>query len=193
MTFKMNSWLRQALNKYVSFEDEEWDNFIKFGKTINLKPKDLFFKVGEVANKVGFLKNGILRACQENKKGETVTSYFYHQPINIIITLQTSFSQEVPSEHIVEASTDCEILYFERDHINTCLNKYSVFEKLTRKIAEKQYLDGSKRINDFQTKDAKEIYNDFIKEHGYLASKVPQYMLASYLGMSQFTLSKIKK
>lgn len=189
----MNSWLKLALEKYVSLNDNEWKFFMDYCKNVKLKPKDVFFRSGEIANKVGFLKKGILRACQENKKGELVTSYFYHLPHNNIVTLQTSFALKIPSEHSVEAITDCEILYFERSHINNCLRKYPVFEKMVRKIAEKQYLDGSKRINDFQIKDAKDIYHDFIKEQGDLASKVPQYMIASYLGMSQFTLSKIKK
>ena len=189
----MNSWLMQALERYVSFKDHEWKFFMHHCKYVKLKPKDIFFRSGEIANKVGFLKKGILRACQENKKGETVTCYFYHLPHNNVVTLQTSFALKIPSEHYVEAITDCEILYLDRTHFNNCLHKYPVFEKMVRKIAEKHYMDGSKRINDFQTKDAKEIYTDFIKEFGDLASQVPQYMIASYLGMSQFTLSKVKK
>ena len=183
----------QALEKYVSFEDHEWKFFMHHCKYVKLKPKDIFFRSGEIANKVGFLKKGVLRACQENKKGETVTCYFYHLPHNNVVTLQTSFALKIPSDHYVEAITDCEILYLDRTHFNNCLQKYPVFEKMVRKIAEKHYMDGSKRINDFQTKDAKEIYNDFVKEFGDLASQVPQYMIASYLGMSQFTLSKVKK
>jgi CRP-like cAMP-binding protein len=189
----MNNWLKEALEKYVSFKDDEWEFFMYCSKNVKLKPKDIFLRSGEIANKVGFLRKGILRACQENKKGELITCYFYYLPHNNIVTLQTSFALEIPSEHSVEAITDCEILCFEKDHINNCLSKYPVFEKLARKIAEKQYLDSSKRINDFQTKDAKEIYNHFINEYGDIALKTPQYMIASYLGMSQYTLSKIKK
>lgn len=189
----MNFWLKKALEKYVTFKDEEWDFFIKLGRTIKLKSKDIFLYSGSISNKVGFLKKGILRACKENKKGEIVTSYFYYLPDNNIITLQTSFELEIPSEHCIEAISDCEIMYFDRHNINLCLQKFPIFEILIRKIAVKQYMDNSKRINDFQTKDAKEIYNTFLNESGDLAEKVPQHMIASYLGISQYTLSKIKK
>ncbi|OFX82840.1 MAG: hypothetical protein A2W99_14355 [Bacteroidetes bacterium GWF2_33_16] len=189
----MSYWLKHALEKYVTFTHDEWNFFIKFGKTVILKPKDFFFRAGEVAEKVGFLKEGILRACKEDKKGEIVTSYFYFLPHNNIVTLQTSFAQKIPSEHCVEAIANSKIISFDRKDIDNCLEKYPVFERLVRKISEKQYLDSSKRINDFQTKNAKEIYDDFLKESGDLALKVPQNMIASYLGMSQFTLSKIKK
>ena len=189
----MHFWLKQELEKYVSFNDEEWDFFKSFGKNIKLKSKDIFFRAGEVANKIGFLREGVLRACQENKNGEIVTSYFYHLPHHNIVTLQTSFALKIPSEHTVEAVSDCEIFYIDGRDLKKCLEKFPIFEKLVRKIAEKHYMDSSKRINDFQTKDAKELYSEFLNESGGIVSKVPQYMIASYLGMSQYTLSKLKK
>lgn len=189
----MNSWLKSALEKYVSFTEAEWNFFINFGKTIKLKPNETFFNSGVVADKVGFLKDGILRAYQVKDCGEVITNYFYYLPQNNIVTLQTSFANNTPSEHTVEALTHCEILYLEKSHIQNCLIKFPVFERLVRKIAENQYLYTSKRVNDLQTKTSKEIYCNFLKESNGLSLVVPQHMIASYLGMSQYTLSKIKK
>jgi CRP-like cAMP-binding protein len=189
----MHTWLLESLKEYMIFKDYEWEFFIKHGKTIKLKPKDLFFRSGIIANKMGFVKKGILRAFTENKKGEIITSYFYWQPRNYIVTLHTSFTLDIPSEHFVEAISDCEILCFEKKDIFECLEKIPKMETLARKIAEKHYIGDSKRIHNFQSKNAKELYSDFLNECGDLILKVPQHMIASYLGMSQYTLSKIKK
>lgn len=189
----MNSWLKNVLKEVVSLTDEEWAFFIQFGKTVKLKPNDTFFTSGVVADKIGFLKEGILRAYHTNDYGKIITCYFYHLPKNNIVSLHTSFTQNSPSEHTVEAITECEILYLEKQNLQSCLERFSVFERLVRIIAENEYLKSSKRINDLQTKPAKEIYRTFLRESGDLVLKVPQHMIASYLGMSQYTLSKIKK
>lgn len=189
----MHTWLREAIEEYVTFTNKEWNFLIQMGKTIHLKPNELFIRTGAITNKIGFLKKGIMRACVENTKGEMVTSYFYYLPNNNIVSLHTSYTTQTPSDYCVEAITDCEILYFTRKDIDFCLKKYPKIEVLIRKIAEKQYMINSRRICDFQTKNAKELYDAFLSETGDLSSKIPQYMIASYLGMSQYTLSKIKK
>lgn len=189
----MNSWLKNVLKEFVALTDEEWAFFIQFGKTAKLKPNDTFFTSGFVADKVGFLKEGILRAYHTKDCGKVITCYFYHLPKNNIVSLHTSFTQNNPSEHTVEALTDCEILYLEKSDLHSCLDRYPVFERLVRIFAENEYLKSSKRINDLQTESAKDIYRNFLRESGDLVLKVPQYMIASYLGMSQYTLSKVKK
>lgn len=186
------NWAKKVIEKYTHLTENEWKTFLKYAKTITLNPKDEFFKVGKVADKAGFLKNGILRAYQVDESGNISTSYFYYPPKNDVVALHTSFSQNQPSEHTVEAITDCEILYIEKEDILYLYNNFHSFEKLGHKIAEKHYLEGSKRINSLQTKSAKQRYTEFLKESPELILKVPQNMIASYLGISQFTLSKIK-
>jgi len=186
------NWAKKVIEKYSHLTENEWKTFLNYAKTIKLKPKEEFFKAGEVADKAGFLKNGILRAYQLDEDGNISTSYFYYTPKNDVVTLHTSFSQNQPSEHTVEAITDCEILYIEKEDILYLYNNFHTFEKLGHKIAEKHYLEGSKRINSLQTKNAKQRYYEFLEESPELILKVPQNMIASYLGISQFTLSKIK-
>lgn len=189
----MHDWLRQKIGEYITLSDEAWQYFSGFLLHAKLNTGDNFFRAGEVATKAGFLKNGILRAYYIDSAGQTTTSYFYYQPQNNIVALHTSFTNQSISQHTVEALTESEILYIERDAIHKCLDRYPVFERLMRKIAEQQYLSSSQRSHDLQTKSAKELYLDFINNSGNLILKVPQHMIASYLGMSQYTLSKIKK
>lgn len=187
-----DDWIRETIEKYAYLSNKEWDLFLKLAKTIILKPKEIFFQSGEIAQKAGFLKSGILRAYEENEKGDISTSYFYYIPDHEVITLQTSFSQNIPSKHTVEAITECEILYFDKTDLQFLFNAHHNFEKLGHKVAEKHYLDGSKRISSLQTKTAKQRYQEFLTECPALVLQVPQNMIASYLGITQFTLSKIK-
>jgi len=188
----MNDWIKGTISKYACLNDDEWQAFYKYAKTIKLRPREIFLKPDVVANRAGFLKNGILRAFYSNDQGNVITSYFYYVPNHDIVTLQTSFAGNIPSVHTVEAITPCEIIYLEKDDLLILYSLFHNFEKLGRIIAEKHYLETSKRAQALQTKSARQLYLDFIAEAGDIVLHVPQNMIASYLGISQFTLSKIK-
>lgn len=188
----MDTGIREIFERYHPLNEEEWQAFLTRAKTVKLKSRDIFLKDNEVANKVGFLKSGILRAYHLNDKGEDITSYFYYIPNRAIVALFTSFERQIPSIHVLEAITDCEIMYLERRDLIYLFDRYYNFEKLRRIVIETHYMEFSKRAQALQTMSAKELYKDFLKDFGDLVLQVPQHMIASYLGISQFTLSKIK-
>lgn len=188
----MNEWVRNTIGRYTSLNEEEWKTFYKYAKTVKLCPREVFLKAGVVADKAGFLKEGILRAFNANEQGNIITSYFYFVPNHDIVTLQTSFAENIPSAHTVEAITSCEIMYLEKKDLLQLYSRFHNFEKLGRIIAEKHYLETSKRVQSLQTMSARQLYEYFLTEAGDIVLHVPQNMIASYLGISQFTLSKIK-
>jgi CRP-like cAMP-binding protein len=188
----MNEWVRKTIGRYAPLNEEEWKAFYKYAKTVKLSPREVFLKAGAVADKAGFLKEGILRAFNADEQGNIITSYFYFVPNHDIVTLQTSFAENIPSVHTVEAITSCEIMYLEKNDLLQLYSKFHNFEKLGRIIAEKHYLETSKRAQSLQTMSARQLYKDFLAEAGDIVLHVPQNMIASYLGISQFTLSKIK-
>lgn len=188
----MDTGIREIFERYHPLNEEEWQAFLTRAKTVKLKSRDIFLKDNEVANKIGFLKSGILRAYHLNDKGEDITSYFYYVPNRAIVALFTSFERQIPSIHVLEAINDCEIMYLERRDLIYLFDRYYNFEKLRRIVIETHYMEFSKRAQALQTMSAKELYKDFLKDFGDLVLQVPQHMIASYLGISQFTLSKIK-
>ena len=113
----MKKWLRLQLDKYYRLSDEEILFLAQNGKSVSLKPGEKYLHAGNVADKIGLLKSGILRACQLKNTGEIITNYFYYLPDNDIVTLQTSFSKDIVSEHSVEAITECEIFSFDKEII----------------------------------------------------------------------------
>ncbi len=189
----MESLLKKNIDKYMKISNETLNFLTEKAVYIKLKPRDSFLQAGKVAKRVGFLKRGILRAYFIDKQANNVTSYFYYLPKNDIVTLHTSFAEETPAQHTIEAVTESEVFFFWKNDLIKAEEKFQEISQLRRIIAEQQYMKSSKRINDLQTKSARDLYNDFVNEADELILNVPQHMIASYLGMSQFTLSRIKQ
>lgn len=192
MSRKKFDWIKNLLKDQVSFDDDLWSEFTGHFKEVKIKKNDYYLKAGNLTNKIGFLKEGILRAAEIKENGDSITHYFYFLPSNLIVTLYEAFSTNTPNEFSVEALTDSVIFEIGREDLAFICEKYPEINNLRLKWAEKHYFMDKQRINSLQNKTAKERYCDFIKNTGDLALQVPQNMIASYLGISQFTLSKIK-
>ena len=189
----MKTLLKKHIEKYLPVSENLLDFLADNVNYIRLKPGEIFLKNGKVADRIGLLQTGILRAFTLDDQTNEITSYFYYLPHNDVVTLHTSFSEGKPANHCVEAISSSEIISFHKSVILEAESGFPEMNHLRRLIAEQQYLQQSKRINNLQTKSARELYNCFVKESGDLVLNVPQHMIASYLGMSQYTLSKIKK
>jgi len=185
-------WLKDRFDKKVILEDDEWEDFSNCLKPVEIKKKHHYLKVGNFTNKIGFIKKGILAAIEVKEDGSKLVHYFYHLPSCPIVTLYESLITNTPNIMTIEAIIDCELVEAKNEDLLKIYKKYPRFDKLGRAIAEDHYFFNKYRINAFQEKEAKERYDDFIKDTGELILNVPQHMVASYLGISQYTLSKIK-
>jgi CRP-like cAMP-binding protein len=185
-------WIKSWFDKHVSISDNEWIEFISYFKQVTLKKNDYYLKAGAFTNKVGLLKTGILRAFNLKENGETLTHYFYHTPLTTLVTLYEAYTTNTPNDFSVEALTDVILFEIEKEDLEILFEKFPDLDKLKIMLAENHYFYDKQRINSLQNQSAKERYCEFIKKTGDLVLQVPQNMIASYLGISQFTLSKIK-
>jgi len=192
MSRKDFDWIKNMFLDQGVLNNDLWLEFTGYFKEVRIKKNDYYLKAGNFTNKIGFLKEGILRAAEVIENGDSITHYFYFLPTNTIVTLYEAFSTNTPNELSVEALTDTVIYEISREDLTFISLKYPEINNLKVSWAENHYFRDKHRINSLQNKSAKERYCDFIKNTGDLALQVPQHMIASYLGISQFTLSKIK-
>ena len=104
-----------------------------------------------------------------------------------------SFLERVPTNFYIEAIEDSEILTISYETVQEMYTISNEFQKLGRLVCEKMYIVHHRRIEDLLFNDATSRYKDLIKNHPLLIQRLPQYHLASYLGIKPQSLSRIRK
>ena len=153
------------------------------------KGQILQFK-GEVSDKSYFVKSGLLRSysIDENCKEHI----FMFAPEGWIISDFVSLTYNTPSELVIEAIEDSELEILNKELFDNLLSKSSKFtlsdtEKLTKRIAVLQ-----KRVIMLMSATAWERYQDFLDTYPNIVQRVPQKMIASYLGITPEALSNMR-
>lgn len=160
-------------------------------ETRNLKAGDYFSEAGKTANHVGFIINGIFRVCYYNKDGNEITRYFIDEN-NFLVDLN-SFSYHIPSSEYIQAVTDVELVVFKRSSLTDLANTIVGWDKITNQITTKALLDKVSRISPMVAEDATTRYQNFLEQFPKIALRIPLSYLASYLGITQQSLSRIRK
>lgn len=184
--------LKATLNLYSTVSEEGWNELYPHLIEEKLKSKSFYIKAGKVCSRIGFIKSGFCRAYYKGKNEDPKTVYFNFVERNPIVSDFESFITKQPSLFSIETITDCEIISISRSSLYKLYDDHPSIERLGRVLAEKHYLDSLERIRTFQT-DAKSRYIYLLDKYPQLIQNVPANMIASYLDITEFSLSRIKK
>lgn len=163
------------------------------GKTreLQLKKDDYFSEAGKIAKQVAFITEGILRVCYYNNKGEEITKYFIEEN-NFAVDLN-SFNNKIPSTEYVQAITECNLIVFTADALKELSLTIVAWDSIINQITTKGLIDKVNRISPMMAEDAKARYLSFLEKFPQIANRIPLSSLASYLGITQSSLSRIRK
>lgn len=160
-------------------------------EVIHVKKGDFFSQANKIAKQVGFLTNGVIRVCYYGNKGEEYTRCFVLE--NRFVVDSVSFYNGTPSSEYVEAVTDCTLLVFNNadfKELSTVISNWNdIFTRILTDALMKKVQDSNTMLN----QDATTRYLKFLELFPGLANRVPLSMLASYLGITQSSLSRIRK
>ncbi len=160
-------------------------------KPKQLRKNDFFVKEGECANQIGFLKKGIVRAYFLNQKGKEYNKQFFVGPS--IIGAYTSLLTKQPNKIAQQALTDCEILVADFNQLEKLYDKFHDLERFGRKIAEFYFLEKEQKEIEMALLDADKRYLIMRERFPAIELILPQYHIASYLGISATQLSRIRR
>ena len=158
---------------------------------VQLKKNDYFSEAGKISKQVAFVKDGILRVCYYNNKGEEITKYFIDEK-NFAVDLN-SYTAKVPSSEYIQAITDCKLIIFSADALSELSLTIIGWNGIINQITEKALIEKINRISPMLAEDAKSRYLNFLNKFPNLANRIPLSFLASYLGITQSSLSRIRK
>ncbi|NML68365.1 Crp/Fnr family transcriptional regulator [Chryseobacterium sp. RP-3-3] len=158
---------------------------------INIPKGEVFIEAGKVSRKIAFVKEGIFRSLYYNKQGDDFTRYFIYE--GRFIGDFHGFADQIPSLEYIEAVTDGVLLAIDLDHFKKLEKEIAIwpvlFARLHAFVAENKLKVASTMLN----LDAKSRYIHFLDHYPGLANRVPQSMLASYLGITPSSLSRIRR
>ncbi|MBS1556536.1 MAG: Crp/Fnr family transcriptional regulator [Bacteroidetes bacterium] len=182
-----------ALNKFflqfVNFNESELDQLNQLAKPEQISKGEALIKRGQVCDKLYFVTKGILRLGYTSEKGEEVVLDFVFQ--DSFAVDYVSFLLQQPTEMDIIAVQDCQLLSFERKSIHKLYEENIKFQKMGRLISEFYFIRFAERIKE-NSLPPKERYDKLVATNGELLQKIPQYLIASYLGISAEWLSKLR-
>jgi len=175
---------------FIQPNEEEWKAFADILQDKTLKKKDLLLEGGQICNFIGFLNSGVIREYAfENGKESTVDFVTENQ---FVVDFQ-SFIRGLPSRQYLEALTDVNMVVFKKDAINALYDKYKIWERFGRLIIEQVFCSMEEKRKKIIATTHEEQYRNFASVYPEVVQQVPQYYIASYLGLTPEHLSRIRK
>lgn len=158
---------------------------------IELRKDEFYWEAGKMVKQIGFLTHGVLRVFYYNNKGEEITRYFIDES-HLILSGPTSDELYTPSEYL-SAVTDCKLVVFTLKNWKEISDTIIGWDAIVQKITAKHHSEKLARRSELISQDAKTRYLNFIENFPTLVNRVPLSYIASYLGITQSSLSRIRK
>lgn len=182
--------VRKYISQFVTLSEEAWNAVLPLVKTRYLKKNDYFVREGEVAKYISFTQEGYLRVFY-NHDGNEITRDI--SPLHSFVTALPSFVSQKPSFEIIQAITDCKLFVIYKDDLENLYDHYNSWQKVGRRVMEEMFVDTQNRIYAFITQSAEARYKEMMKTFPDIFLHVPLQYIASYLGITSQSLSRLRK
>lgn len=183
--------LKMFLRTITNISDADFENTIKYFQNQYLAKNSYFVLHGKICRQVAFIKKGTLRTYYLNENAEEVTSCFCIE--NSLTTSYKSFILQQPSELAIQAIEDTELLVIDYADLQNLYQQSVVWQNIGRTIAERQYIVMEQYASVLCNETAKEKYLRLLKEQPSILNKASITDIATYLGVTRRTLSRIRK
>ena len=183
--------LKNTFDKILKITDEDWDIFESILETKKLKKKEYLLKQGQICRGIYFLSKGIIRTFHTNDDGKEINTAFYFQ--NDFLREIESMTNNIPSQKNIQAVENSTVFYIDKAKLTTLYEKSEFYQKLGRMILEKLTISEQKYSSFLTTYSPKKRYLYILENRPELIERIPLQYLASYLGISRESLSRIRK
>ena len=183
--------IKEFFASFGIFDNKEVLEIVDSFKYRELKKNEFFIRAGEKCDEVAFVESGVLRSYLNSELGEE-TTYCFRFP-NDLMAPYSSFITGKPSLETIQAISDSELLVIKKKQIeafNLQNPKWTLFLKT---MAEQGYIELEDRVFQLQRNTALERYQMLLNNQPEYIQQIPLQYLASYLGISQRHLSRIRK
>ena len=183
--------LKNHFKSYLTLSEEELSEIISYFEYHTYKKKEILTPTGKRCNKLFFVAKGCLHLYFIDDLGYKKTTQFAME--NWWLTDFLAFQNQKESNFSIESVENSEVLSISFSKYNELLNTFPLLEKYFRNIYETAYGAALMRLKYINSYSKEEMYLRFHEEFPEFVQRVPQYLLASFLGLTPEYLSEIKR
>ena len=156
-----------------------------------IKKGEIILNAGSICNHSFFVEEGLLRSYSIDEQGKEHIIQF--APENWMISDRSSLLFQEPSEFYIDAVENTILIMFEEEFVNKASEVSAKFRTFHQKALNNHIRHQQKRINQLLSATAEERYLNFIELYPNVTLRVLQWMIASYLGITPESLSRVRK
>ncbi|WP_299381961.1 Crp/Fnr family transcriptional regulator [uncultured Lacinutrix sp.] len=182
--------LTNFIKKNIDIEDKDLKVVLSYFKPIKKSKNEILLSNGKNSQVSYFVKKGCLRIFYIDEEGKDITRYIAFE--NQFATELVSFITNEPAQENIQVIEKSELLYITHDDFRTLIKTIPKWKDFYNIYLEKAYVNSSKRLISFTTLDASERYKQLFKINPNIVRRLPNKIVASYINISQETLSRIK-
>jgi CRP-like cAMP-binding protein len=175
----------------IQSKEEDFKYIIPILQKKSFKKGAIILKKGEICKETYFIVKGLVRSFQILPNGNEKTYALSHE--NRLFTEHTSFISQTPATDFLEALEDTDVLSFTYDDLMKVYKKSHALESVGRQLSDVNFIAAKKKLMALMNDDAATRYRDFLKTYKDILPRIPQNIIASYLGITPQSLSRLKK
>lgn len=183
--------LNEYLQLFKEFSIDDAKFFFSLTRQRKLKSGELYVQAGEMHRKVAHIKSGLMRAYFINENGEEVTIFFRKED-HQIAPYDCIFANK-PSRMFIEAFEDTTLYEVDYEKLQEFMARHPQYEKARLHFHQKLLMEAFLRLEKFILMPPLQRYLYFVKENPELVQRVPDKYIASILGITPGSLSRIRK
>ncbi|WP_374165342.1 Crp/Fnr family transcriptional regulator [Arcticibacter sp. MXS-1] len=182
--------LIQYILQFGNLNKQQLDLIVSKGETLELKKDEYFSEAGKIPRQVGFVVEGVIRGCYYNNKGEEITRCFISE--NSLVCDYVKFEANASSSEYLQCITDCRLIVFSKKHWEELSQIIVGWDNIKNKMVQLCMYQKSRK-GPVISQDATTRYSEFIDNYPLLVNRIPLSHIASYIGVTQQSLSRIRK
>ncbi|WP_437983260.1 Crp/Fnr family transcriptional regulator [Sorangium sp. So ce117] len=182
--------VRELLAGYARVPEEEIRYFLGLTRRVRFERGELMTRAGERPRDFGLVLSGLVRKFYVTPRGRDVTRGFAME--GELVGAYAALLSKCASQLSVQALEDSSVLVVEFEAFERLYDRHPSWSTLGRRVAEALFVEREQRAAELLTLSAEQRYEALLARSPALAERVPQYQIASYLGITPVSLSRIR-
>lgn len=182
--------LHTAIESSSSILEEEWEDIKSYWKTLKAKRNEHLTQIGKVEHYFYFVHDGVLRGYSFNDGNEVTVGFSYNGDYS---GAYDSFLEQTPSDFAIQAISDADLLRIHYTDLMKLYDKYKCMERWGKIFNSNILIGMARRQVEARSYSAEEKFERLAKDSPHIFQLVSQKHLASYLGMTPETFSRLRK